>query len=131
MNDKTGGNRGLWDAGALAVAVLVTLLTAGCIVHISLGPSAASTARPPYRAELAYAQCMRTHGLPGFPDPSPSGSFSWQLTGNPATPAARTNDTCRHLLAGGSTGPGSATAPATVTPRRGSSRSAGPAPARR
>jgi hypothetical protein len=26
MNDKTGGNRGLWDAGALAVAAAVAVL---------------------------------------------------------------------------------------------------------
>jgi hypothetical protein len=27
-----------------------------------------------YQAELKYAQCMRTHGLPDFPDPPPPGS---------------------------------------------------------
>jgi hypothetical protein len=97
MNGKTG--RGPRRAGALAVVAAVTLLTAGCIVHISVGPSAAPTAQPPYRAELAYAQCMRTHGLPGFPDPSPSGTFSWHLTGSPGSPVARANEACKHLLA--------------------------------
>jgi subtilase family serine protease len=57
---------------------------------------------------------MRAHGLPGFPNPNPSGgpsvhyqfrpSRSVQLNGNPNSPAARANDACKHLLAGGITG---------------------------
>jgi hypothetical protein len=50
-----------------------------------------------YRADLAYAQCMQTHGVPGFPDPSPSGSFSISISGHPHgnSPAARANDACK------------------------------------
>jgi len=102
MNHQTSGGRAFRRAGALAVVAAVTLLTAGCVVHVQFGSSAAPTARPPYRAELAYAQCMRTHGLPGFPDPSPSGTFSWKLAGNPGSPAAQANDACKHLLAAAS-----------------------------
>jgi hypothetical protein len=101
MNGKTG--RGPRRAGALAVVAAVTLLTAACgVVHVHFGSPAAPTAQPPYRVELAYAQCMRTHGLPGFPDPSPSGTFSWHLTGSPGSPVARANNACKHLLTGGS-----------------------------
>ena len=51
---------------------------------------------------------MQTHGVPDFPDPSPSGSFS--ISGQPHanSPAARANDACEHLLPAGSTGTGSA-----------------------
>lgn len=106
MNDKTGGNRGLWDAGALAVAAAVTVLATGCgIVHVHFGSAAGSgtTVQGSYQGELAYAKCMRNHGLPGFPDPSPSGSFSWHLTASPGSPTARANDACKHLLTSGST----------------------------
>jgi hypothetical protein len=111
MNGNTGGNRGPRRAGALAVVAAVALLTAGCGIHISFGDSSASTGSATYRASLAYAQCMRAHGLPNFPDPHPSERFSFsfriQLTRHRNSPAARANDACKHLLAGGS-----ATAPA-------------------
>jgi len=101
MNSKTG--HGLRRAGPLAAVAAVTLLTAACgVVHVHFGSAPAQPAQPPYRVELAYAQCMRTHGLPSFPDPSPSGSFSWHLSGSPGSPVARANDACKHLLTGGS-----------------------------
>jgi len=99
MNTTTAGNRGLRTAGALALAGAVAVLATGCgVVHVHFGASAA--ARPTYRVNLAYVQCMRSHGLPGFPLPSPSGtvSFSGQLTGN--SPAARANAACKYLLPG-------------------------------
>ena len=70
------------------------------------------------RADLAYAQCMQTHGLPGFPDPNPSGGPSISIHGQPAagSPAARANDACEHLPPAGSTRTGGATAPATTSP---------------
>jgi subtilase family serine protease len=117
MNGKTGGNRGPWRVVALAVAAAFTVLTTACgVVHVHLGSSggSASTGSAGYRAELAYAQCMRAHGLPNFPIPNPLERFSisGHLNGNPNSPAARANDACKHLLHGGSTGTGGATAPA-------------------
>jgi hypothetical protein len=108
-------------AAALAVAAAVAVLATACdVVHVHVGSSggSASTGSATYRAELAYAQCMRTHGLPGFPDPNPSGGFSFsaQPNGNPNSPAARANDACKHLLPRGSTGTGGAAAPATTSP---------------
>jgi len=102
---------------ALAVAAAVAVLTTACgVVHVHFGSSggSASTGSAAYRAELAYAQCMRAHGLPGFPSPNPSGgpSVHQQVNGNPNSPAARANAACKHLLPGGSTGTGGATAPA-------------------
>jgi len=120
MNDRTGGTRLLRRGRALAVAAVVAVLTTGCgLVHVHFGSSggSAATGSAPYRAELAYAQCMRAHGLPGFPDPHPhpSGGPSVHVNVNPNSPAARANDACKHLLAGGSTGP-AATAPAPSPP---------------
>jgi hypothetical protein len=118
MSGKTGATRGLRRAAALAVAAAVAVLTAGCgIVHVHFGSSggSASTGSAAYRAELAYAQCMRAHGLPGFPNPNPSGGASAHVKVNPDSPSARADDACKHLLAGGSTGTG-ATAPAASPP---------------
>ena len=73
MNGKTGGNRGLRRAAALAVVAAVAVLTAACgVVHVHFGSSggSASAGSATYRADLAYAQCMQTHGLPDFPDPN-------------------------------------------------------------
>jgi hypothetical protein len=117
MNGKTGNSRGPWCAAALAVAAAVAVLTTACgVVHVHFGSSgsSASAGSPTYQAELAYAQCMRAHGLPGFPNPNPAGgpSIHHQLNGNPNSPAARANDACKHLLTGGSSGTGGATATA-------------------
>jgi subtilase family serine protease len=117
MNDRIGGTRLPWRGGALAVAAAVAVLTTACgVVHVHFGSSggSASTRSVTYRAELAYAQCMRAHGLPGFPSPNPSGgpSVHQQVNINPTSPAARANAACQHLLHGGSTGTGGATAPA-------------------
>jgi subtilase family serine protease len=116
MNDKTGGSWGPRRAPALAVAAAVAVLTAACGVHISFGDGgggSASTGPATYRADLAYAHCMQTHGVPNFPDPKPSGStsISGHLNGNVSGPVAQASDACRHLLPGAST-----TAPATASP---------------
>jgi hypothetical protein len=104
----------------VAVAAAVAVLPTGCgFVHVHLGSSGGSApaGSVAYRAELAYAQCMRAHGLPSFPNPHPhpSGGLSVHVNVNPNSPAGRANDACKHLLAGGGTGTG-ATAPAPSPP---------------
>ncbi|MGA9830096.1 MAG: hypothetical protein WBQ71_03165, partial [Trebonia sp.] len=118
MNGKTGGNRDPRRAAALAVVAAVAVLTAACGGSPSSSGGSASTGPATYRADLAYAHCMQTHGVPGFPDPSPSGGASISIHGQPpaGSPAARANDACEQLLPAGSTGTGSATAPATASP---------------
>ena len=119
MNGNTGGNRGPWRAAGLAVAAAVAVLATACdVVHVHFGSSggSASTGPATYRAELAYAQCMRAHGLPGFPNPNPSGGPGINVRMNPNGPGARANDACKHLLPGGSTGRSGATAPTTASP---------------
>jgi subtilase family serine protease len=115
MNGKTGGNQSPGHAALLAVTAAVAMLAA-CGGSPSSSGGSASTGSATYRADLAYAQCMRTHGAPGFPDPSPSGGFS--ISGQPHgnSPAARANEACEHLLPDGSTGTGGATALAGASP---------------
>ena len=114
MNGKTGDSRSPRRAAALAVVTTIAALTA-CAGSPSSSGGSASTAPVTYRADLAYAQCMQTHGVPDFPDPNPSAdiSISGQPHGN--SPAARANDACQHLLPAGSTGAGSAAEPATTS----------------
>ena len=106
MNGKTRGNRWPRRAVALAVPTALTLLVTACgAVHVHFGsaPSSAPAATVPYQVELAYAQCMRAHGEPNFPLPSPSGSssFSSQPLGSPGSSALQAYHSCRHLLPGG------------------------------
>src|SRR5262249_6854762 len=118
MSGKTGGNRGPRRTAALAVATAVAVLSTACgFVHVHLGSSGGSAPTGPaaYRAELGYGQCMRADGLPGFPNPHPSGGPSAHVNVNPNSPAARANAACKHLLAGGRTGT-AATAPAPSPP---------------
>ena len=114
MMGTTSGHRGLRRAGgALSVVAAVAVLTTACGVHVHFGSSSgpAPARSSTYQQDLAYAHCMRGHGLPNFPIPNPSQSFSvsGHLSGN--SPVARANDACQRLLPRGST-----TAPATASP---------------
>jgi hypothetical protein len=83
----------------LAVTCLAAaLLTAGC------GGGSASTGGSPGAGQgrlahaLAFAHCMRSHGVPGFPDPDSSGGW----TVNPSTNSSFTGHqsaraACAHL----------------------------------
>jgi hypothetical protein len=118
---RPGGGGGPRRAGALAVVAAVTVLTASCsFVHVHTGSSgssastgSASTGSATFRADLAYAQCMQTHGVPNFPDPSSSEGFSisGQSQNQGTSPVDRANEACQHLLPRGSvtTGNGSVT----------------------
>jgi hypothetical protein len=67
---------------------------------------------PPHGAKaqnLAYARCMRAHGISDFPDPKPDGSLQIQASpggdldpNNPRYKAA--NDACKQYLPGGGAG---------------------------
>lgn len=62
-------------AGVLAAALAgIALLAAACGGGSSGGsPSAAGDTA--YHKALAFAQCMRAHGEPGYPDPDSQGNF--------------------------------------------------------
>jgi hypothetical protein len=94
--DMTEGTGGRWRAGVLAAAVAVTaVLVAAC----GAGGSsvAGSTA---YQKAVAFAQCMRSHGEPGWPDPNSQGNFlisgrKDHLNGGPQMQSA--TKACQHL----------------------------------
>jgi hypothetical protein len=92
---------------ALTVAVLgITIAAAVCL--ISLGASAGRPSADSRTTFLAFARCMRSHGISDFPDPTSDGSL--KVTAqvgsnsdlNPNSPAYQTaNQACRSLLPGG------------------------------
>ena len=111
MNNTTGRYRGPRRAGAVAAALAAVaataMLAAGC------GGSAASAASPPtYAQEIALVGCMRSHGVPNFPDPSASGGYSLSPNGSltgagggsvdiDSSQAQAAYGDCRHLIPGG------------------------------
>ncbi|MGO9891865.1 MAG: hypothetical protein ACLP0L_28760 [Solirubrobacteraceae bacterium] len=57
--------------GAVGIALLSTGLLAGC----GGGGAHASSTSTVMSGALAYANCMRSHGVPDFPDPNGQGDF--------------------------------------------------------
>jgi hypothetical protein len=94
----------------LLAAALSAIAVAAC------GSSGARGARDAQRGQfLAFSECMRSHGVPNFPDPGPSGGIQIQPAEgiNPFSPSFRAaQGHCSKLLPGG--GPGSQKPSATV-----------------
>jgi hypothetical protein len=96
-------------AGPLACG----LLAAACgssgsggppVASISASPSASATSPgDPAASALAYARCMRAHGITNFPDPQPSGkNGGLNLNGSDLDPNSAAhkaaNSACKSLL---------------------------------
>jgi hypothetical protein len=71
-NDDTGGRGRPRRAAPRAVALAALVLLVGACGG---GGSSAAGGLTPYQQALAYAQCMRSHDEPGFPDPDSQGLF--------------------------------------------------------
>ncbi len=120
MNHRTYGTRRLWRAwprraGILAAPIAIAglaLLMAGCS---SGGPSSAgsggsSDAGGSAKSQIGidYARCMRSHGVPKYPDPNSNNELAsglpkvspQQLGVSSAQYQAAQND-CAHLLPNG------------------------------
>jgi hypothetical protein len=90
-------------AGVLAVTVGIVMLAAACSSSPSSSSSTGGSSQ--LQQELSFTTCMRSHGLPTFPDPNPTGvSFGnqqqqQQQRSNPHFPTALS--ACQHLLPSG------------------------------
>jgi hypothetical protein len=94
-----GGGGMRRQACVLATVTGIMLLAAGC----GGGSSTVTTALTAYQKALAYAQCMRSHGVPRFPDPDSRGNFAVSPSEiGPVNGAQFRNadKACRHLLPG-------------------------------
>ena len=108
----------------IALAVAATAATAACGSNLHSSSSSPNPSdRPSYaRAEqdwVDFADCMRAHSMPGFPDPTstPGGLKSMLRPGSPETnsPAFQSAATaCQHLLPGGGPGQHEAHSPAQI-----------------
>lgn len=98
MNEGTGGGRGRPRRAGLRAGVLAAAL-AGIALPVAAcggGGSSTATGSTPYQKTLAYAQCMRSHGEPGFPDPTSQGVFPRIPPPSPQYLSA--SKACGHLL---------------------------------
>ena len=98
MNSAGGSPGWLWRAGVLAVAVTSIAVLAAACGGGGIAPVLAGTSN--YQKALAYAQCMRAHGEPSYPDPTSNGGFvidgkKDHLNGALMSSA---NKTCQRLL---------------------------------
>src|SRR5215472_10080921 len=103
MNDSPGRGRGRrrsWPrwAPALAAMALIGLLATACGGGSS--PAAARGGSTHVQAALAYARCMRAHGVPDFPDPDSNGQFNVDPQSASSQETAA-NHVCNHLLNAG------------------------------
>jgi hypothetical protein len=109
-----------WNVSLVAVLVAVLGVTAcggGSSHHPGVAsPSAGGSTQG--SGLLAYAACMRSHGVPNFPDPSGGGGISKPaivsaLEAVSSSQAQAAQNACNHLMpAGGLSGQASQTVPA-------------------
>jgi hypothetical protein len=62
-----------------------------------------STQSAQANAALAFARCMRSHGVPNFPDPDAQGKFPSFNTGVSKQTSSAADEACRHVLPSGGT----------------------------
>ncbi len=106
MTERTGARRGRrWTEPARTVAVAAALAgTALLSVACGVGGPASTagadgTNETTLQQSLAFAQCMRAHGAPNFPDPNSSGVFVENPSNNADFKApASARQACGHLL---------------------------------
>lgn len=88
------------------LAAVTALAGAALLAACGGGSPAATTAvSANYQKALTYAQCMRSHGMPNFPDPDSQGQFS-NLPSSASDAAVKqaslsAQNACRHLAPSG------------------------------
>jgi len=75
----------LWAAATVVLAVTVAACSSGSQPTSTAGPAggSGSAGQTPLSKAEAYSQCMRSHGVPNWPDPvpTPSGGYGFRTTG--------------------------------------------------
>jgi len=96
-------------ASFIAAAAALALLAVGCggdgTPGVAGSPSSTTAATMAQNGALAFARCMRSHGLPNWPDPTSNGVFDkskLRLTGYSVSQVRAAEDgPCNHLLPNG------------------------------
>ena len=100
---------------AAAAAIVATAAIAACGSSSSSSSSASSFSGQvsdahALRDAVSFAGCMRSHGVPGFQDPTSFGQFKHEFNSSVRSPALQSAAAaCQHLLPGG--GPHQSAAP--------------------
>jgi hypothetical protein len=99
-----------WSATAAALTATAgfAVLAVGC--GMSSNSPAASTGSARQNGAVAYARCMRSNGVPNWPDPTSSGVFdksklTSQQLGASTSRVQTAQRACNHLLPNGGNGP--------------------------
>ncbi|HEY6275580.1 MAG TPA: hypothetical protein VIX86_04540 [Streptosporangiaceae bacterium] len=79
----------------VAVAAAITIAAAACS---ALPGSPSGSVK--YQEALAFAKCMRAHGVPNFPDPDSNGQFSGNGIDRNSPQVQSAGNACRSLLPG-------------------------------
>jgi hypothetical protein len=88
---------------ALVVLAALSLLASACG---GSGAAADDTAAARQSRAVAFSRCMRSHGVPSFPDPRADGSFPSFQSDVSKQVSVAANEACKHLLpSGGSATP--------------------------
>jgi hypothetical protein len=89
---------------SVVAAVGLSLLAAGCggggsagVASVATSTAAATTTTAP-NGLLAFSQCMRSNGMPNFPDPQHFVGGNVKLTIHQLAPTQAAIDACNHLL---------------------------------
>ena len=110
----------LLEAADACVSVTHGVLTKAAVARFAAeqsSPSSSSSAGAPTPAQMKqgqqeavrFAECIRSHGVPSFPDPTSPREFKLYVASSEGSPAFRSAETaCEHVLPGG--GPPSQTA---------------------
>ena len=95
---------------ARPTAMLAIAAAVGCTVALAACGSTASSSGTSTglgnATSVAFAQCMRAHGVPNFPDPLPSGGFARGTIDKHSPAFQNAQKACVHLLKAGAAQPG-------------------------
>jgi hypothetical protein len=109
MNDNSGRLRRPRQRRVRMVTAMTAMAAAALLAAACGGGSSSSAAAgesTAYTKAVAYAQCVRSHGVPNFPDPDAEGQFPPIQTGRSVSQQAlqSAQNACRQLQPGGGTG---------------------------
>jgi len=99
-------DRVLRAARAIAAATALSLLAGACGSSPGSHVAQLGTTTASQTGAVAYARCVRAHGVPHWPDPSASGTFdksklTAQRLGASSSRVDAAERSCRHLLTNG------------------------------
>jgi hypothetical protein len=95
------------DCSVLRRARSATAIVAALSLALPIAATASGQSTNVQKA-LAYSRCMRSHGVPRFPDPTSSGTIpkiSWQQLGVSSAQLQSAQTACRRYLPNGGGGP--------------------------